>query len=146
MGLRERATGEDEETGQAEVKLKRKLKMEAKSMSRLAVFIVSVLEEIANSAGELILNEDMLALLCLVLDVYAVCQLLDSIVYGGRDKTLPSWERRRQFILLSEDVCECRASVTASSAAQIGLMHLRVQTTSFRITLRPITQFDPSCF
>lgn len=140
--LRERATGDGEEKGQAEIKLTRKLKIEAKSMSRLAVFIVSVLEKLANSAGELILNEDMLAVLCLVLDDYAVCQLLDSIVYGGRDKTLPLWERRRQFILLSEDVCECRASVTDSSAAQMGLMHLRVQTFPFANTLRPVTQYE----
>lgn len=42
LGLRERATGVDEEQGQAEVKPKKRLKMNAKSMSRSDVFIVSV--------------------------------------------------------------------------------------------------------
>lgn len=49
-GLRERATGVDEEQGQAEVKPRRRLKMNAKSMSRLESFIVSVRKELANSA------------------------------------------------------------------------------------------------
>lgn len=47
---------------------------------------------------------------------------------------------------MSEDVCECRASVTDNPAAQIGLMHLRSQKISFTNTLRPVTQFDSSYF
>lgn len=31
----------------------------------------------------------MLAILCLALDEYAVCKLLDSIFYGGGDKKVP---------------------------------------------------------
>lgn len=56
LGLGERATGDDEAQGQAEVEPKRKLRMKAKSMNRSAVFIVSVREKLASSAAELILN------------------------------------------------------------------------------------------
>lgn len=85
-------------------------------------------------------------IVCSVFDDREGCQLLDSIVYGGRGKKVRSWKRRRQFMLLSEDVCECRASVTDNSAAQIGLMHFGVQRISFTNTPRPVTRFDSACF
>lgn len=53
LGLRERATEVDEEQGQAEVKPKRRLKKNAKSMGRSEVFIVSVWKELASSAAGL---------------------------------------------------------------------------------------------
>lgn len=56
LGLGERATGDDEAQGQAEVKPNRRLKIKAKSVSRSGVFIFSDGELLASLATELILT------------------------------------------------------------------------------------------